>query len=107
MFVVQWNNLATQWVNFVAQWDNSVDYLENISDLLEGVGAKGVQIVAQAEGTVGVDAFEGGCEVALGITIAGGDAETVETTDVGGLKIDKGIRCCRFQIPDSIDNAGL
>ena len=80
---------------------------DDVGDLLELVVAEGAVGEAEAEGAVGVDAFEGGCEVALGITIAGGDAETVETTDVSGLKIDKGIRCCGFQIPDSIDNAGL
>ena len=55
---------------------------DDIGDLLELVVAEGAVGEKEAEGAVGVDAFEGGCEVALGITIAGGDAEAVETTDV-------------------------
>ena len=71
----------------LAHWNKSVEYLENIGDLLEGVGAEEVLSVAQAEGTVGVDAFKGSCEVSLGITVSGEGAKAVETVDVGVVDI--------------------
>ena len=50
--------------------------------MLEFVVAEGAVGEAETEGAVGVDAFDGGGEVALCIAVAGGGAETVETTGV-------------------------
>ena len=67
---------------------------DDVCHFLELVVAEASVGKAQAKGAVGVNALKGSDEVAVGITVAGGRVETIETAGVVGVDVGAYGRVC-------------